>query len=129
MNMPLRPPLVSVAVVCNGRSPVVATGPPREACLVSAGEMGPVTGVSSMTAAVLRRHGGPEVLEVRDDWPVPEAGPGQALVRVHAAALNNTDIWTREGAYGLPGQIGRASCRGRGELPVGGGVVENARDA
>ena len=78
--------------------------------------MGPVTGVSSMTAAVLRRHGGPEVLEVRDDWPVPEAGPGQALVRVHAAALNNTDIWTREGAYGLPGRPdAKAGWRG----PVG----------
>ncbi|MGP4024820.1 hypothetical protein [Actinomadura sp. 3N407] len=49
-----------------------------------------------MTAAVLRRHGGPDALELREDWPVPGVGPGQVLVRVSAAALNNTDIWTRE---------------------------------
>jgi NADPH:quinone reductase-like Zn-dependent oxidoreductase len=55
-----------------------------------------------MTAAVLTAHGGPEVLEVRS-VPVPPPGPGELLVRVTAAALNNTDVWTREGAYGLPG--------------------------
>jgi NADPH:quinone reductase-like Zn-dependent oxidoreductase len=57
-----------------------------------------------MTAAVLTRHGGADALEVRHDWPVPTAGPGEALVRVGAAAVNNTDVWTREGAYGLPGR-------------------------
>jgi len=57
-----------------------------------------------MTAAVLTRHGGAEALEVRHDWPVPVAGSGDVLVRVSAGAVNNTDIWTREGAYGLPGQ-------------------------
>ncbi|MDR7302414.1 zinc-binding dehydrogenase [Haloactinomyces albus] len=56
-----------------------------------------------MTAAVLRGHGGPDMLDVRTDWPVPVAGAGEVLVRVTAAAMNNTDIWTREGAYGLPG--------------------------
>lgn len=53
-----------------------------------------------MTAAVTVSHGGPEVTVVRDDWPVPELGADDVLVRVSAAALNNTDIWTREGAYG-----------------------------
>ncbi len=53
-----------------------------------------------MTAAVTMRHGGPEVIEIRSDWPVPEVGPSEALVRVTAAALNNTDVWSREGAYG-----------------------------
>lgn len=57
-----------------------------------------------MTAAVLTRHGGADALEVRRDWPVPAAGSGDVLVRVSAGAVNNTDIWTREGAYGLPGQ-------------------------
>jgi len=28
---------------------------------------------------------------------------GQEVVKVTAAAVNNTDIWTRQGAYGLPG--------------------------
>lgn len=53
-----------------------------------------------MTAAVTFGHGGPEQTEVRADWPCPAPGPGEATVRVAAAALNNTDIWTREGAYG-----------------------------
>jgi NADPH:quinone reductase-like Zn-dependent oxidoreductase len=57
-----------------------------------------------MMAAVLTRHGGADALEVRRDWPVPAAGPREVLVRVDAAAVNNTDIWTREGAYGLPGR-------------------------
>ncbi|MFR9795923.1 zinc-binding dehydrogenase [Streptomyces sp. MS06] len=55
-----------------------------------------------MTAAVLTGHGGPDMLEIRSDWPVPEPGPRQVRVRVTAAAVNNTDIWTREGAYGSP---------------------------
>lgn len=53
-----------------------------------------------MTAAVTIGHGGPEQIEVRTDWPTPAPGPGQALVRVTAAALNNTDIWARQGSYG-----------------------------
>jgi NADPH:quinone reductase-like Zn-dependent oxidoreductase len=53
-----------------------------------------------MTAAVLARHGGIEALEIHRDWTVPQPGPGEVLVRVTAAALNNTDVWTREGAYG-----------------------------
>ncbi|MBB5642050.1 zinc-binding dehydrogenase [Cryobacterium roopkundense] len=56
----------------------------------------------TMTAAVLTRFGAPDVLEVRRDWPRPKPRPGEVLVRVTAAAVNNTDIWTREGAYGLP---------------------------
>lgn len=54
----------------------------------------------TMTAAVLTGHGGPETLQVRNDVAVPEPGPAQVLVRVTAAAVNNTDIWTREGSYG-----------------------------
>ncbi|MFH8925986.1 alcohol dehydrogenase catalytic domain-containing protein [Streptomyces pristinaespiralis] len=88
-----------------------------------------------MTAVVLRRHGGPEALEVRTDWPLPEAGPGQVLVRVTAAAVNNTDVWTREGAYGLPGRPeALAGWRGAVDLPrvqggdIAGVVAETAAD-
>jgi NADPH:quinone reductase-like Zn-dependent oxidoreductase len=56
----------------------------------------------TMRAVVLIRHGGPEVLHARQ-VPVPRPGPDDVLVRVTAASLNNTDIWTREGAYGRPG--------------------------
>jgi len=54
----------------------------------------------TMTAAVTVRHGGPDATEIRTDWPVPEVGDHDVLVRVTAAALNNTDIWSRAGAYG-----------------------------
>ena len=53
-----------------------------------------------MTAAVTLGHGGPEQTVVYTEWPCPQPAPGQALVRVTAAALNNTDIWSRAGAYG-----------------------------
>jgi len=56
-----------------------------------------------MMAAVTMGHGGPEMIEVRSDWPMPGPGNGEALVRVSAAALNNTDIWSRQGSYGIAG--------------------------
>ncbi len=55
-----------------------------------------------MRAAVLTRFGGPDAVELRD-LPDPSPGPGQVRLRVSAAATNNTDLWTREGAYGRPG--------------------------
>lgn len=84
-----------------------------------------------MTAAVLTRHGGADALEVRDDWPVPTPGQGEVLVRVRAAAVNNTDIWTREGAYGLPGQPeALAGWRGLLRFPrVQGGDIAGVIDA
>jgi NADPH:quinone reductase-like Zn-dependent oxidoreductase len=59
-----------------------------------------------MRAVVITGHGGPEVIEVRD-VAVPRPGPGEVLVRVGAAGCNNTDLWTREGSYGLAGDSGR----------------------
>jgi NADPH:quinone reductase-like Zn-dependent oxidoreductase len=47
-------------------------------------------------AAVIQRHGDPDVLEYRD-WPEPRPGPGEVLVRVRACALNRRDIWVRRG--------------------------------
>ena len=52
-----------------------------------------------MHAVVLTGFGGPERLELRDDVPVPQPGPGEVLVRVGAAGVNNTDINTRTGWY------------------------------
>jgi NADPH2:quinone reductase len=49
-------------------------------------------------AVVVEQHGGPEVLTVVDR-PVPEPGPGEALVRVGAAGVNFIDIYQRSGTY------------------------------
>lgn len=81
--------------------------------------------MAEMSAAVLTEHGGPDVLVVRRDWLRPVAGDGEVLVQVRAAAVNNTDIWTREGAYGLPGDPqAKAGWRGPIAFPrVQGGDI------
>jgi NADPH:quinone reductase-like Zn-dependent oxidoreductase len=53
-----------------------------------------------MKAVLFRQHGGPEVLEYTD-YPAPEPRPGEALVRLRAAALNRVDVMVREGWPGL----------------------------
>ncbi len=52
-----------------------------------------------MSGVYLTRHGGLDALEWREDIPVPRPGPGQVLVKVLAAGVNNTDINTRTGWY------------------------------
>ena len=52
-----------------------------------------------MTAVLLTGHGGYERLELCHDVPIPVAGPGEVLIRVRAAGVNNTDINTRIGWY------------------------------
>lgn len=89
----------------------------------------------SMRAMRIVRHGGPEVLEPAEvAVPTPQAG--EALVRVGAVALNNTDLWTREGAYGRPGDPkARSGWRGPIDFPriqgadVAGRVVAVGADA
>ncbi len=60
-----------------------------------------------MRAVLLTGHGGLEKLEYREDVPDPRPTSGEVLIRVGAAGLNNTDIWTREGAYGAEEDPGR----------------------
>lgn len=70
-----------------------------------------------MTAVRITGHGGPEMLEVAE-VRVPAPDTDAVLVEVRAVALNNTDIWTREGAYGLPGDpAARAGWRGAIDFP------------
>jgi NADPH:quinone reductase-like Zn-dependent oxidoreductase len=53
-----------------------------------------------MIAVLFHQHGGPEVLEYTD-FPMPEPKPGEALIRLHAAALNRMDVMVRSGWPGL----------------------------
>lgn len=52
-----------------------------------------------MLAAVIRRHGGPEVLEL-DRVPTPRPDTGEVLLRVQATGLNHLDVFVREGLSG-----------------------------
>ncbi|WP_344570557.1 NADP-dependent oxidoreductase [Streptomyces axinellae] len=54
-----------------------------------------------MRAVRLHEHGGPEVLR-QDEVPIPEPGPGEVLVRVHAVGVNPPDWYLRDGMSNLP---------------------------
>ena len=53
-----------------------------------------------MKTTLFRQHGGPEVLEYAE-FPTPEPKPGEALIRLQAAALNRMDVMVRNGWPGL----------------------------
>lgn len=76
-----------------------------------------------MRQVVIPRHGGPEVLEVRES-PDPRPGPGEVRVRVEAVGINFADIMARMGIYPdappLPAVVG-FEASGRVE-EVGDGV-------
>jgi len=71
-----------------------------------------------MKAIRVHEFGGPEVLRL-EEVPAPQPGPGEVLVRIHAAGVNPVETYIRAGTYArLP------------ELPYtpgndGGGVVEH----
>ncbi len=58
-----------------------------------------MTTPTKMSGIVLNGHGGPEMLEWRDDIPVPTPGPRDVIIRVGAAGVNNTDVNTRTAWY------------------------------
>ena len=49
-----------------------------------------------MKAVRFHAHGGPDALRY-EDAADPVAGPGEAVVRVRACALNHLDLWQRRG--------------------------------
>lgn len=51
-----------------------------------------------MKAIRVHEFGGPEVL-TRDDLPIPQPGPGQALVKIEAGGVNFIDVYHRCGLY------------------------------
>lgn len=52
-----------------------------------------------MRAVKLVANGGPEVLEIDENMPMPVLGRHDVMIRVGAAGVNNTDINTRIGWY------------------------------
>jgi NADPH2:quinone reductase len=88
-----------------------------------------------MRAVTISAFGGPEVLELVEDAPVPEAGDGQVLIKVDRAGVNYADTHARENtylsAYKLPlipgGEVvGEADGRRVAALVGTGGYAEYA---
>jgi zinc-binding alcohol dehydrogenase/oxidoreductase len=80
-----------------------------------------------MKAMVLHDIGGPDNLSY-EDAPDPEPGPGETVVRLHAAALNRRDVFVTRGQYpgakpeALPvilGSDGSGEVVARGDGPAG----------
>jgi NADPH:quinone reductase-like Zn-dependent oxidoreductase len=79
-----------------------------------------------MNAVVLRETGAPDVLRL-DSAPDPEAGPGEVVVALRAAALNRRDVFLHKGIAPsplpvIPGSDGAGVVRSLG--PGTSGVAE-----
>ena len=82
-----------------------------------------------MKAILFHRHGGPEVLEYAD-FPAPKPKPGEALIRLRAAALNRMDVMVRNGWAGLKLELPHIpGADGAGEVAaLSGATAETKRD-
>ncbi|MFP6699164.1 MAG: zinc-binding dehydrogenase [Alphaproteobacteria bacterium] len=54
-----------------------------------------------MKAAVIDQHGGPGSIRIDNNFPDPEPGAGDVIVKVGATSLNYHDIFTRKGMPGI----------------------------
>ena len=54
-----------------------------------------------MKAMILDGHGGMDKLVYREDFPDPQPGAGEVVVRVKACSLNYHDVFTRNGMPGI----------------------------
>src|SRR5262252_2084783 len=52
----------------------------------------------SVKAIRVKEFGGPEVLQL-EEVPTPQPGPGEVLVRIHAAGVNPVETYIRAGTY------------------------------
>lgn len=72
---------------------------------------------AEMRGVILTGFGGFDKLEYRIDLPTPTPGPGEVLIKVGAAGVNNTDINTRIGWYSpaVEGSTSSGSAEGFAE--------------
>jgi len=76
-----------------------------------------------MKTVLFHQHGGPEVLEYTD-FPAPEPKPGEALIRLRAAALNRMDVLVRNGWAGLKLDMPHINgADGAGEIAAFGSIT------
>src|SRR5262252_7367793 len=75
----------------------------------------------SVKAIRVKEFGGPEVLQL-EEVPTPKPGPGQVLVKIHAAGVNPADTYARTGNYAIlpelpytPGTDGAGAVESIGE--------------
>ncbi len=54
---------------------------------------------ATMKAMVLTGHGDVNMYHWHEDWPTPQPGPDDVVIKVGACGLNNTDVNTRSGWY------------------------------
>ncbi|MBV6821641.1 NAD(P)H-quinone oxidoreductase [Pseudomonas sp. PD9R] len=78
-----------------------------------------------MTLIEITEFGGPEVLQPRQ-VPIPVAGAGEVLIRVHAAGVNRPDVLQRAGKYPMkPGMSLIPGLEVAGEVvAIGTGVTD-----
>ena len=79
-----------------------------------------------MKAIRVTAFGGPEVLKL-EEVPTPQPGPGEVLVRIHAAGVNPVETYIRAGTYArLPNLPYTPGNDGAGVVEVLGGGDELA---
>jgi NADPH2:quinone reductase len=64
-----------------------------------------------MRAIVIKRYGGPEVLEI-EERPQPVPSDGQVLLQVKAFGINHAEVYFRTGAWGDVAEISGIECVG-----------------
>jgi NADPH:quinone reductase-like Zn-dependent oxidoreductase len=76
-----------------------------------------------MKTILFEKHGGAEVLQF-SEFPTPEPGPDEVLIRLRAAALNRLDLWVREGWPGIKLELPHIpGADGAGEITALGSEV------
>src|SRR5882724_1355146 len=69
-------------------------------------------------------HGGPKVLRY-EEAPVPEPGPGEALIEIHVSGVNFVDTYVRSGLYKPPSIPFTPGAEGAGIISkLGAGVTD-----